>query len=323
MTSPFETVNLQAAIPMELAGLRIDQALAKLFPQYSRAMLQAWLRSEQIRINGRHLQASDKAFGGETVEIATLAPLKNTSPIPQAIPIDIPYEDECLLVINKPVGLVVHPAAGNLDHTLLNALLYHYPFLAGLPRAGIVHRLDKGTSGLLVVAKTLTAHTHLVKQLQARTMHREYQAIVHGKCLNSGTITAPIGRDPRHRQRMAVTKNGKPATTHYQILEHFSHHTYLQVRLDTGRTHQIRVHMAMLKHPLVGDLTYGGQQRCRKQSLPELANFLQAFAHQALHAVRLGLIHPATHQAMEWQAPLPLDFQQLLTLLRLDFQSHA
>lgn len=319
----FETLELQAQIPNTLAGKRLDQALVQLFPQYSRAKLQAWIRDKQVLVAGRNLAAKEKVCGGETVKICATLAITATTPRAEDIPLDIPFEDEHLIIVNKPVGLVVHPAAGNPDGTLVNALLHHAPQLAHLPRAGIIHRLDKGTSGLLVVAKTLEAHNLLVKQLQARTVHREYHAIAHGHVSHGGKIHAPIGRDPHHRQRMAIRQGGKTATTYYKILQGFSHYTYLQIRLDTGRTHQIRVHMASIKHPLVGDPSYGGRKRPPATISPALAQYLTAFAHQALHAIRLGLTHPGTGMAMEWTAPLPEDFQQLLNLLQLDSQHHA
>lgn len=319
----FETLELQAQIPNALAGKRLDQALVQLFPQYSRAKLQAWIRDKQVLVAGKYLAGKEKVGGGETVKICATLAITATTPYAQDIPLDVTYEDEHIIIVNKPVGLVVHPAAGNPDGTLVNALLHHTPQLAHLPRAGIIHRLDKGTSGLLVVAKTLEAHCQLVKQLQARTVHREYHAIAHGHMAHGGKIHAPIGRDPQHRQRMAIRQGGKTATTYYQILQSFPHHTYLQLRLDTGRTHQIRVHMASIKHPLVGDPSYGGRKRPPATTSPELTQCLTTFAHQALHAIRLGLTHPGTGMAMEWTAPLPEDFQQLLKLLKLDNQQHA
>lgn len=313
-----EKIHHSAVIPEEFTGKRLDWVLAQLFPQYSRSCLQNWLLHDQILIDGENRQAKIKVKGGESITIdALLTP--QTIVAGQDIALNIVYEDDSILVINKPVGLVVHPAAGNPDQTLLNALLHHHPALSMLPRGGIVHRLDKDTSGLIVIAKTLSAHHHLVQQLQAREMGRIYEAIVNGTMTASGTIDEPIGRHPKHRIKMAVNLNqGKPAITHYRILERFPYHTHLSVKLETGRTHQIRVHLAHINHPIVGDQTYGGRMRLPKQCSQTLKEMLLHFKRQALHAKQLQLIHPETGKQMSWEAVLPEDMQSLLNELLLD-----
>jgi len=278
-------------IPIELGGLRLDQALAKLFPQHSRSRLQGWLRDGLIRVDGASPDARRKVCGGESVEIDAPPPPEITAQLPEDIPLDVVFEDEHLLVIDKPAGLVVHPGSGNWSGTLLNALLHHDPALAGVPRAGIVHRLDKETSGLMVVAKTLVAQTELVRQLQARTVKRHYLALAQGEVRAGGTVDAPIGRHPTQRTRMAVVGNGRPAVTHYLITARYRRATLLECRLETGRTHQIRVHMAHIGHPLVGDPVYGLRRSGDAR--------LDGFARQALHAFRLGLVHPHSGEAMQ------------------------
>lgn len=297
--------RLAAQVPDELAGLRFDRVLAELFPDYSRARLQLWMRDGRVSVDGRQPRPRDKARGGERVEVlARVEP--DTAWRAEARALDIVYQDRDLLVINKPAGLVVHPAAGNRAGTLLNALLHHAPELALLPRAGIVHRLDKDTSGLLVIAKTLTAQTDLVRQLQARSVSREYRAVVHGRVARGGTMEGAIGRDPRSRTRMAVTSSGKPAVTHYTVLEQLPRATVLACRLETGRTHQIRVHLQKLGHPIWGDPVYG----------PRNAPAAPRFPRQALHAEKLALVHPVTGQSLHWQASLPEDMRQLIAALR-------
>jgi 23S rRNA pseudouridine1911/1915/1917 synthase len=301
-------------------GRRLDQVLAALFPEYSRSRLQHWLRDGHVRVDGATPRAKDKVKGGEQVELN--APIEaQVADQPQALPLDIVYEDEHIIVINKPPGLVVHPAAGNRAGTLLNALLHHAPELANVPRAGIVHRLDKDTSGLLVVARTLQAQTHLITQLQARSVSREYDAIVRGVMVAGGTVEAAMGRHPVERKRMAVRADGREAITHFRVVEKFRAHTHVRVQLETGRTHQIRVHMAHIRYPIVGDRTYGGRVRVPRHALPELIDALRAFPRQALHAARLALDHPATGQRMQWRAALPDDMKDLLALLREDAQS--
>jgi 23S rRNA pseudouridine1911/1915/1917 synthase len=283
--------------------LRFDQALAQALPDYSRSRLRQWIDAGQVTLDGRPADPTRRIRGGEAVVVAATPDPKEIAYAPEAIALSIVHEDATLLVLDKPAGLVVHPGSGNWQGTLLNALLHHAPELAGVPRAGIVHRLDKDTSGLLVVARTLAAQTDLVRQLQARTVRREYLALAAGDLARGGTVDAPIGRHPSRRTTMAVVATGRPARTHYAVAERFGNATLLSCRLETGRTHQIRVHLASLGHPLVGDPAYG-----RKGPL--------AFPRQALHAFRLGLIHPLTREECAWESPLPADFAGLLALLR-------
>ena len=292
------------AIPPHLSGVRLDQALAELLPQYSRSRLQTWIAEGAITLDGAAATAKRKVWGGEQVQVAPMLHPSETSPQAEAIGLDIVFEDAAILVINKPAGLVVHPGSGNWSGTLMNALLHHALQLQALPRAGIVHRLDKETSGLLVVAKTLEAQTDLVRQLQARTVKRHYLAVVEGQVAQNGRVEAPIGRHPTARVKMAVVSRGKPAVTHYQVLERFARHTLIECRLETGRTHQIRVHMQSIGYPLVGDPSYGAKHTPR---------LLQ---RQALHAAQLGLMHPVSHQALEWEAPVPNDLRTLIETLR-------
>lgn len=292
------TIALEAIIQPEFAGCRLDQALAQLFPEYSRERLKNWVLEGHCKVDGSILRPKDKVTGGEQVTIqATLT--EAVSWQPEDLPLDIVYEDEDLLVINKSANVVVHPGAGNRAGTLVNALLNYAPELSNIPRAGIVHRLDKDTTGLLVVARTLEAHASLVEQMQARTISRVYETIVHGLFLAGSTIAEPIGRHPRERKKMAVVGNGREAITHYRVLEKFAKHTHLHVELETGRTHQIRVHMSHVKHPIVGDKTYA----------PRLQH---NFPRQALHAKTLGIIHPRTGEELSWDSELPTDMQQLL-----------
>jgi len=292
-------------VPRDCAGLRFDQALARLLPEFSRSRLSAWMKTGNITVDGAASLPKTKVWGGEKIHVIPTLDPQATAFRPENIPLNIVDEDDALIVINKPAGLVVHPGSGNWQGTMLNALLQHAPTLMQLPRAGIVHRLDKDTSGLLVVAKTLTAQTALVRQLQAHSVTREYLALVHGTVAKDGSVDAPIGRDPRVRTRMAIVTNGKAAITHYQIVDHYAHATLLRCRLETGRTHQIRVHLASISHPLVGDPVYGAR---KKSTLP-------AFTRQALHAERLALIHPATKRRRSWHAALPDDMRHLLKAL--------
>ena len=312
--------TLSATVPAELAGQRLDQALSRMFSDFSRSRLQQWLKQGLVSVDGQQFRARDKVYGGEQVTVQAIVKEIETWQA-EAIPLDIRYEDEHILVINKAAGMVVHPAAGNYQGTLLNALLHHAPELANVPRAGIVHRLDKDTSGLLVVARTLQAQKHLVEQLQARAFLREYQAIVTGVMTAGGTVEAPIGRHPVHRKRMAVSPLGKPAVSHYRVLERFRAHTLVRVQLETGRTHQIRVHMAYIHYPLLGDPVYGGRLRLPPECGEELKTALRQFKRQALHAEVLGLVHPASGESLQWQQPLPDDMQQLVGLLHDDAAS--
>jgi 23S rRNA pseudouridine1911/1915/1917 synthase len=315
MTQP--TPPLTAVIPQTLRGKRLDQALASVFTDYSRNTLKHWILEGKLLVNSQPARPRDAVLGGETVELWA-EPAREEVWQPQAIGLDILFEDDDLIVINKPAGLVVHPGAGNREGTLVNALLNHDPDLAALPRAGIVHRLDKDTSGVLVVARSPRAHTQLVRQLQSRTLSREYQAIVQGVMIAGGTVDAPIGRHPTQRTRMAVVDGGKEAITHYRVIQRFRAHTHVQLRLATGRTHQIRVHMAHLRYPVACDPVYGGRLLLPAGADPELAAALRGFKRQALHAARLGLVHPGSKQEMEWSAPLPDDMAGLLGHLEVD-----
>jgi 23S rRNA pseudouridine1911/1915/1917 synthase len=317
-----ETETLTAVVPETLGGQRLDQALARLFPDYSRARLQQWIKSGQVLVDGKQLRPKDKVLGGEHVEVQATTEQEVTWQA-QPIPLEIVYEDADILVINKPAGLVVHPASGNPDGTLVNALLNHAPELEQVPRAGIIHRLDKETSGLLVVARNLKAQKKLVELLQARIMKRQYQAVICGIMPSGGTVEAPIGRHPVDRKRMAVVANGKQAITHYRVIQRYRAHTHIRVDLETGRTHQIRVHMAHIRHPLVGDPVYGQRLRIPPDSSEQMIETLRGFRRQALHAARLGLEHPATGEHMEWEAPLPEDMVRLLEVLQQDADDHA
>ena len=303
-----------------MAGQRLDQALAQLFSQYSRSRLQQWLRQGCVRVDGRQPRARDKVLGGEQIEIEAVLEAQGEWQA-QPIELDIVYEDGAVIVLNKPAGLVVHPAAGNPEGTMLNALLHHDPELASVPRAGIVHRLDKETSGLLVVARTLEAQKQLVEQLQARQFLREYLAVVNGVLTAGGTVEAPIGRHPVQRKRMAVVENGKPAVTHYRIEQRYRGHTLVRVTLETGRTHQIRVHMAHIHHPLVGDPVYGGRPRLPKGAGDELVAALRGFKRQALHASKLGFKHPIRGETVSWEQPLPEDMAKLIAVLEQDHEA--
>ncbi len=295
-------IDLQATIEPAFAGWRLDQALAQIFPDYSRERLKSWILAGLCQVDGAVLRPKDKVTEGANVKIQA-ALTQATSWQAEELPLNIVYADEDLIVINKAAGVVVHPAAGNHAGTLVNALLNYAPELTQLPRAGIVHRLDKDTSGLLVVARTLEAHTSLVAQLQEHAVTRIYEAVVHGIFLAGSTIDLPIGRHKHDRKRMAVVEGGKPSITHYRVLQKFVKHTHIQVQLETGRTHQIRVHMAHVKHPLLGDKTYASRLQ-------------HNFARQALHAKCLSLMHPRTQEEMTWEVDLPQDMQDLLEKLR-------
>jgi 23S rRNA pseudouridine1911/1915/1917 synthase len=310
-------VELAARIPAAAAGQRLDQVLAELFPDYSRSRLQQWIRAGAVQVDGMQRKGKERVFGGEQVVIAAELE-EDTGVLAQDIALELVYADKDLLVIDKPAGLVVHPAAGNPDGTLQNALLHYDPALATVPRAGIVHRLDKDTSGLLVVARNLTAHQALVAQLQARSVRREYLAVVWGLLIAGGTVDAPVGRHASDRKRMAVTSFGKPAITHYRIETRFRAHTLVRVNLETGRTHQIRVHMAHIRHPLLGDPVYGGRPRIPAGMSAAARAAVQGFKRQALHATRLSLRHPAGGEIMEWHSPLPADMVELVAALEAD-----
>ncbi len=310
-------INITLILPADLAGLRMDQALARALPDYSRTEIRNWIEQGAIHIAGQPIRASARVRGDEAIEIKAHKKIQPTHTA-QAIPLDIVFEDESVLVINKPAGLVVHPAPGNPDNTLLNALLHHAPALAHLPRAGIIHRLDRDTSGLLVIAKTDQALKSLSAQMRARTIHRVYQAIANGVMISGGSVDAPVGRHPINRKRMAVLDNGKKAITHYRVTEKFRAHTRLRIQLETGRTHQIRVHMAHIRHPLLGDPVYGGRLSLPKGATPELIEILRHFKRQALHAAELGIKHPVTGEIMQWQSALPADMQRLSEILRRD-----
>lgn len=306
--------KLTAEVPYELAGMRLDQVLAELFAEYSRSKLQTWIKSGRVQVNGLPLKAKDKLEGGEAITLDAEAEVVITSE-PEDIPLDIVYEDDCLLIVNKPAGLVVHPAVGNWHGTLVNALLHHEPSLETLPRAGIVHRIDKDTSGLLMIAKTLQAHHSLTGQLQEREIHREYLAVTRGRMTAGGTVDEPIGRHPSDRKRYVVRESGKVAITHYRVVQRFTRHTLIQVKLETGRTHQIRVHMAHIRFPLLGDQVYGGRFQMPPDCSARLEKALRGFKRQALHAAKLGLLHPETDEYMEWEQALPDDMKELLAAL--------
>lgn len=305
--------TLRITVPKELAGGRLDAVLAKLLPDYSRSRLARWIDDGAVLLEGKTATPKTKLWGGEAVTVEVAPDPQESAFQPEPVEFPVVYEDESIVVIDKPAGLVVHPAAGNWSGTLLNGLLHRYPALAGVPRAGIVHRLDKDTSGLMVVARTLKAQTELVRQLQARSVKRHYLAIAQGVLAGDGTVDAPIGRDPRNRLKMAVVPGGKPAITHYSVLERFARHTLVECRLETGRTHQIRVHMDHLGHALAADPVYRGKQYAISAALAEA---LTRFNRQALHAARLALVHPESGQTMEWTSPLPADMATLLQQLR-------
>ncbi|MFQ6310437.1 23S rRNA pseudouridine(1911/1915/1917) synthase RluD [Lysobacter capsici] len=315
MTSPRQT--LTATVPDSAAGRRFDAVLAELFPDYSRSRLAAWIKSGDARLNGQEVRPRDPVQGGEAVELNVVLDTQ-THAVAEDIALDILYEDSEVIVLDKPAGLVVHPGAGNPAGTLVNALLHHDPGLSALPRAGIVHRLDKDTSGAMVVARTLPAHTSLVEQLSARDVHRQYLAVVVGALVSGGTANAAIDRHPRDRLRMGVREDGKDAVTHYRLRERFRAHTLLECRLETGRTHQIRVHMQHLKHPIVGDPLYGGPLKLPKGATEGLVETLRGFKRQALHAETLEFKHPASGEPIRCTAPVPADLQRLIAELRAD-----
>ena len=312
-----ELIKRECSIAEEMVGKRLDQAVAEIFPEYSRSRLQIWIKSGELKVDGEIWKIKSRVKGGEKLDLEVQLEAE-TRWLPERIPLNICYEDKHILVLNKPAGLVVHPAAGNQAGTLLNALLYHTPDLAALPRAGIVHRLDKDTTGLMVVSKTLEAHHHLVSQLQARTVNRQYEALAVGVMTGGGSVDEPIGRHAVQRVKMAVTEAGKEARTHYRVVKRFRGHTHIRVNLETGRTHQIRVHMAHIKYPLLGDSVYGRRLRNPKGASEQLLSALRGFKRQALHAGKLGLIHPASGEHMEWEADIPDDMQVMIQVLSDD-----
>lgn len=307
-------VNL--VIPVEMAGLRLDAALAKLLPDYSRSRLSEWIKDNKVTVNNQLAKPKDKLIGGEHLRVEIQESNENLAFTPEPMDLDIIYEDDSVMVLNKPAGLVVHPAAGNWTGTLLNGLLAHCETLSHVPRAGIVHRLDKDTSGLMVVAKTLPAQNHLVQQLQARTVKRIYRAVCNGIVPFDGKIETLIGRDPHNRLKMAVVKfGGKEAITHVKVLERYHTHSYIECALETGRTHQIRVHMKEANHPLAGDAVYGNPRHACSETVK---NVVKQLNRQALHAYRLSFIHPQTEELLSFEAPLPEDIYHLLSVLRLE-----
>lgn len=302
----------------ESAGKRLDVVLAELFPEYSRSRLKIWIDQGQVLINGGVAKPKKKMSGDEELQL-TVQVIESDVPCEaEDIPLDIIHQDEAIIVVNKPAGLVVHPAAGHYTGTLQNALLYFDESLVGVPRAGIVHRLDKDTTGLMVVARNLTSHKYLVDQIQQHEVVREYQAVVHGVMTGGGMVDKPIGRHPHDRIKMTVREDGREAVTHYRLQERFREHSHLKVQLETGRTHQIRVHMSHLRHPIVGDPVYAGRQRIPAGASTELVQYLQGFKRQALHAWRLSFEHPESGEEVTYEAPLPDDMQKLITMLHTD-----
>ncbi|MGV2873015.1 23S rRNA pseudouridine(1911/1915/1917) synthase RluD [Colwellia sp. E150_009] len=318
-----EIIQHKDTVPDSCLGKRLDQTLAIMFPDYSRSRLKDWILAGSVMVNDEVLpRAREKMYGGETIAINAEVEAEQRFEA-QNIALDIVYEDDHILVINKPAGLVVHPGAGNPDGTVLNALLHHFPAIEVVPRAGIVHRLDKDTTGLMVVAKTIAAQTNLVEALQLREITREYEAVANGLMTAGGVVDEPIGRHSTKRTHMAVTFSGRPSVTHYRVMEKYRLHTRLRLRLETGRTHQIRVHMAHITHPLIGDPVYGGRPRPPKNATPELLAKLRSFKRQALHAAMLSLYHPVTGELMTWHADLPDDFVELVELLKADTKLNA
>ena len=312
-----EKIQLSAEVGPEHAGQRLDQVAAGVFSGFSRSRLQSWIKSGALTVDGAAAKPRDKLHGHELLRLdAELE--QEVDDQPEAIDLPVVYEDDDLLVLNKPAGLVVHPAAGHAAGTLLNGLLHHAPGLANLPRAGIVHRLDRDTTGLMVVAKTLEAHASLVDQLQDKSLYREYEAIAVGVMTGGGKVDAPLGRHPTDRKRQAVVEGGKPAVTHYRLIERYRGHTRIKVQLETGRTHQIRVHMAHVRYPLVGDPVYGGRPKFPAGASQALRDAISAFPRQALHARKLGLIHPTSGEYMEFECELPDDMQALIAVLKAD-----
>lgn len=322
--------NLVFSLPEHLSGLRIDQALSEYLEDYSRSRIQQWIKDGLVTVDGQIMRPKEKIYAGAEIVVhlqTALAEDKVENWDAEAIPLNIIFEDEHIIIVSKPAGLVVHPGAGNLSKTLVNALLHHAPELSKLPRAGVIHRLDKDTSGVLVVCRSLVAHNKLTQLLQAREFNREYLAVVNGVMTAGGTIDAPIGRHPSQRTKMAVlphSQQAKAAITHYRVEKRFRAQTLVKLKLETGRTHQIRVHLAYIKYPIVGDRVYGGRQRIPPQSSSVLIEALQKFPRQALHARTLGFIHPYTEEYVEWSVDIPEDMQQLINVLQQDLdESHG
>lgn len=305
----------------EFSGKRLDVVLAALFPEYSRSRLKLWIDQGQVLINGNIAKPKNKVIGNEELQLSVQTIESEQDCVAENIPLNIIHQDADIIVINKPAGLVVHPAAGHYTGTLQNALLYFDETLAGVPRAGIVHRLDKDTTGLMVVARNLTSHKYLVDQIQQHEVVREYQAVVHGVMTGGGIVDKPIGRHPHDRLKMAVRENGREAITHYRLQERFREHSHVNVQLETGRTHQIRVHLSHLRHAIVGDPIYAGRQRIPAGASTELLAYLQAFKRQALHAWRLSFEHPGSGEEVTYEAPIPEDMQKLIALLHIDLQT--
>ena len=313
-----KNLQLDGLIPDEAIGLRLDQALAQLFPDYSRGQLTKWIKAGHVTVDGKQLRPRDAVSGSEHIVINAEIEVVDESWTAEEIHLDIVHEDEDVIILNKAAGMVVHPGAGNQNGTLVNALLNHAPQLETIPRAGIVHRIDKGTTGLLMIAKTLQAHNSLVSQLQERSVLREYQAIAVGVLTAGGTVDEPIGRHHIDRKRMAVSNAGKPSVTHYRVEQRFKTHTHIRCKLETGRTHQIRVHMAHIRHPLLGDSVYGGRFKFPKGVSEQTREAIKGFNRQALHAGLLGFIHPRTEQEVSWQVDMPEDMLTMLEILAKD-----
>jgi 23S rRNA pseudouridine1911/1915/1917 synthase len=316
MSAEFHDIDLE--IPPELAGQRLDAALAQLMPEHSRTRIKGWIEAGQVLVGRLSCKPRDLVEAGSRIHVRVSHAPPQEDVQPESIPLNLVHEDRDVWVIDKPVGLVVHPGAGNPSHTLQNALLGRDPALASLPRAGIVHRLDKDTSGLLVVARTAEAHTSLTRQLLARSVSRDYVAVSVGVMTGGGTIDEPIGRHRTDRLRMAIRSDGRPAVTHYRVIERFRAHTLLSVKLDTGRTHQIRLHLSHLRYPIVGDPVYGGRFALPRGATAPLIDMLRGFKRQALHATALAFDHPRTGKRLTLQSPMPSDFAQLLGVLRDD-----
>lgn len=310
-------------VPEALSGQRLDSVLAEMFPDYSRSRLKQWIQEGQILLEGKHVKPKVKVYSDQLLQLDIQPVEFSDECLSEDIPLDIVYEDESLIVINKPADLVVHPAAGHRYGTLQNALLFYDETLAGVPRAGIVHRLDKDTTGLMVVARNIVSHKYLVEQIQQREVHREYQALVHGVMTGGGTVDEPVGRHSHDRVRMTVREDGRPSVTHYRVLQRLRAYSHIYVELETGRTHQIRVHMQHIRHPVVGDPIYAGRPRLPPEADAAFIEQLRNFDRQALHAWKLSLIHPLTGEAIGWQADLPEDMQKLLTAMQDDLEKHG